>query len=165
MIGICTVVYNKLYFVKSTVEAVLENTTPPYVYVLVFNDSPYPGVKEYVESLQPQRIKIIENPSNYGVTKAYKQGLDWLKYQHFAWTPAPWKVKYFAKIDDDTIIQTKGWNEKMLEPFKYYKNLGILSANIDSGKQTGPFKKLFPAASNPDFHFSLEVFNNPCVGG
>ena len=158
MIGICSVIYNKLDFVKRTVEAVLENTTPPYVYVLVYNDSPYPGVKEYIESLESDFIRIIWNRENKGVTKAYKQGYDFVKQMAL--------VHYFAKIDDDTIIQTKDWDKKMIEAIEEFycrsNPVAILSANIDSGKQVGPFKEL----QGPfDKNIIIEVFDNPCVGG
>ena len=159
MIGICTVVYNKLDFVKRTVEAVLKNTITPYFYVLVYNDSPYPGVKEYIESLSSQ-VKVIMNPSNVGVSRAYKQGFDWLKEQSLG----PLHIKWFAKVDDDTIIQTSGWNGMMLRTFELFPNLGILSANIDSGKQGGNYREI-----KKDDHrqspITLEVFDNPCVGG
>lgn len=154
MLGITTVVYNKLDFVKRTVEAVLENTKKPYCYILVYNDSPYKNVHDYICELQRENdyLMFVFNKRNAGVTKAYNQGLsELIKANH--------SLTYFAKVDDDTIIQTKNWNEKMIQAFEDFPKLGVLSANIDSGKQVGRYKELKKNKT------TLEVFEAPSVGG
>lgn len=151
MIAICTVVYNKLDFVKRTIESVLNNTKPPYLYVLVYNDSPYEGVWEYIEGLKTEVDFIIRNPSNVGISRALAQGLK--KVMH-----AP-HITHFCKIDDDTIALTRDWNEKMIDAFEVFPYLGVLSADIDSGKQTGRFEE------HTKEGVTIQVFDKPSVGG
>lgn len=148
MIGICTVVYNKLDFVTRCVEAVSEKTEPPYYHVLIYNDSPYPGVKEYLKELEEAGLKVIWNVANVGVAKAYFQG----------YAEMPDEVTHFVKLDDDTVVLTQGWNKKMEFAYKVWPNLAALSLDIDSGKQGGECEELSHKG------VTLEVFVHPCVG-
>jgi len=148
MIGIVTVVYNQLEFVKAAIDAVIEKTKPPYLYVIVYNQAPYPGVLEFVRSLKG--VILIENDENVGVTKACKQGYDRLVEAG---------IELMVKVDDDTVIQTEDWNKKFIQAFMTFKNLGILSADIDRGKQVGPSKMTVANG------LGIEQFANPCVGG
>ncbi len=149
MLGIVSVIYNKLPFVKKTIEAVLENTKEPYHYVLVYNDSPYPGVLDYVNSL-PLNVLVIKNKENRGITRALAQGINCL---------IELGCDFYVKIDDDSIVLTKGWNEKMLHAFEVFPYLGVLSADIDSGKQTGHFEE------HTKEDVTIQVFDRPSVGG
>ena len=148
MIGIVTVVYNKLDFVQRTIEAVLEKTKPPFAYVIVYNQAPYPGVLEYLQTLP--NVLLIENEENVGITRALKQGYEILKELN---------IDLMVKVDDDTVIETKWWNETFVEAFRLYPKLGILSSDIDSGKQVGESRV------NEDNGYIIEHFANPCVGG
>lgn len=148
MIGIVTVVYNQLAFVKATIEAVIEKTKKPYIYIIIFNQAPYPGVLEYVRSLKG--VILIENKNNVGITRALKQGYELIKDAG---------IEMMVKVDDDTVIQTDGWNKKFIQAFLTFKNLGILSADIDKGKQVGPSKLTIENG------LGIEQFANPCVGG
>lgn len=150
MIGITTVVYNKLEFCKEAIEAVLNKTERPFFYVLVYNASPYPGVKEYIQSLEDKVDKIIYNDTNMGVSYTYFQGYQECKQA---------SVDYYVKIDDDTILQTPNWNSIMLDAFNRFEKLGVLSADLDMGKQTGPFTV---SMNGP---LEIEEYENPCVGG
>lgn len=150
MIGITTVVYNQLAFCQQAIEAVLEKTKGPFFYVLVFNASPYPGVKEYIQSIENKVDKVIYNQENVGVSQAYFQG-----YQEC--------VKagqlYFVKLDDDTVLQTQDWDQIMLDAFTRFPDLGVLSVDLDSGKQTGSF------VVSQKGNFCIEEYENVCVGG
>jgi len=148
MLGIVTVVYNQLSYVKATIDAVLEKTKPPYVYYIIYNQAPYPGVLEYLRSLKG--VILIENKENVGITRALKQGYELIKEAN---------IELMVKVDDDTVVQTDDWNQKFIRAFMSFESLGILSADIDTGKQVGPSKM---AVKNG---LGIEQFLNPCVGG
>lgn len=150
MIGITTVIYNKLDFCQQAIEAVLSKTKEPFFYVLVFNASPYPKVKEYVEGLEGKVDKVIYNQTNIGVSAAYAQGFDLCAKEGCI---------YFVKLDDDTVMQTESWDNIMLDAFSRFERLGILSADLDAGKMDGPYT----ISGKGDIR--IEEFENPCVGG
>lgn len=159
MLGITTVVYNQLSFCQQAIEAVLMKTRNPFYYVIIYNGSPYPGVRQYLEKLRgdlrPNRaecyLMIKYNEKNLGVSSAYAQGYQELKAQG---------CLYFIKLDDDTVLQTEGWDHIMLDAFTRFRDLAVLSADLDRGKQEGP--SITKSKGNID----LEVFpDNPCVGG
>ena len=151
MIGICTVVYNQLSFCKRSIESVIENTSTNYCYLVLFNASPYPGVKEYVESLKGKVTSVIISDRNIGVGPGYNLGLNHLAKNH--------KLDFFCKIDDDTIIETRDWDKKMLDAFEAFPKLGVLSADIDRGKQIGDYTETTNKGT------TIQVFANPSVGG
>ena len=150
MLGIVTIVYNKLSLVKRSIEATLAMTKPPYIFVLVCNNPPYPGVEKYVKSLEGRVSHIIFNKKNQGVSKALFQGFSFCEKRG---------CKFLAKIDDDTVVLSRDWNTVMMKAFARFENLGILSADIDSGKQTGK------SELSQDGNLVIEEFELPCVGG
>ncbi len=151
MLGIATVVYNQLDFCKQAIEGVLNNTEGEYAYALLFNDSPYDGVLDYLKTLTDKVSIMIISEENLGVSRGYGECLNALIKKH--------PIDYFAKVDDDTVIQTPGWNTKMLAAYKAFPRLGILSADIDNGKQVGPMREYEKDG------VTLEVYDNPSVGG
>ena len=159
MLGITTVVYNKLDFCKQAIEAVFRKTKEPFYYVIIYNGSPYEGVREYLKELEEEKrpnpaecyLMVKYNEQNLGVSKAYAQGYAELKNQG---------CLYFVKLDDDTVLQTDGWDRIMLDAFTRFRDLGALSADLDRGKQTGP------SIVKSKGDIEIEEFpGNPCVGG
>lgn len=149
-LGICTVVYNQPLFVQRTIDALLQNTVGDYCYCLIFNNSPYKGTRDVVERFASRVDKIIYNIENLGVSAAYNQGFDYLKIQ---------KVDFYLKLDDDTVIETRDWDKRMLDAFTAFPELGVLSADIDMGKQVGDHVEMTNKGT------TIQVFENPSVGG
>lgn len=155
MIGIGMAVYNKPDYVRAAVEAVLSHTEEPYRLAIVTNAPPYDGVMDYIHEVfdrdRPANCSmlVIENQVNVGVSRAHEQAINAMP-----------GISHYVKVDDDTVIQTPGWDRRMLSAFAAWpRRLGILSADIDAGKQGGACKKKAKAG------LTLEIFDAPSVGG
>ena len=83
--------YNtELSILKEAVESILTQTVPDFEFIII-DDGSANGSDEYLNSLRDERIRIIRNPQNIGITKSLNIGLKEAT------------GKYIARMDADDI--------------------------------------------------------------
>lgn len=126
-VSILIVNYNRINYLRGTLESIFKNTEWPYEILIWDNASTEKGMKEYLEELdKKENIKVYFSDKNIGVWKAsnqlisHAQNLDTLG---------------FIKCDNDCIIKTKGWIKKWIECCNVNKEVGMIGANIEGKKE------------------------------
>ena len=83
--------YNtEVSILKEAVDSILNQTFGDFEFIIIDDGSTNNSV-EYLKSLQDQRVKIIRNDTNIGITKSLNIGL------------RAAKGKYIARMDSDDI--------------------------------------------------------------
>lgn len=90
---------------KSSVESILGQTFRDFEFIIM-DDGTTNGSEEYLKSLTDDRIRIITNPQNIGITKSLNIGL------------GEARGKYIARMDADDISLP----ERFEEQFNYMEN-------------------------------------------
>ena len=80
----------ELSILKEAVESILTQTVPDFEFIII-DDGSANGSDEYLNSLRDERIRIIRNPQNIGITKSLNIGLKEAS------------GKYIARMDADDI--------------------------------------------------------------
>lgn len=100
---IATPCYNKLDFIKQTVDSILENTDVDFELCLIYNHPPEEGVWEYLNDVAVGNpITVLDLGENIGCHAAV----------NLAWQSRP--GAYLAKVDDDVVVPAS-WASKMIE--------------------------------------------------
>ena len=73
-ISVVMSVYNGEQFVAQSIESVLRQTFPGFE-LLIVNDASTDRTREIVTSFRDPRIRIVDNPSNVGLTRSLNRGL------------------------------------------------------------------------------------------
>ena len=95
--------YNtKLEMLKESVESILNQTFRDFEFIIV-DDGSTNGTDEYLNGIQDNRVRIIKNPHNIGITKSLNIGL------------REAGGKYIARMDADDISLP----ERLEKQFKY----------------------------------------------
>ncbi len=159
MLAIGMAAYNKGDFLEASVEAVLEKTEGPYLFCVIDNCPPYADSQTYLQDLRKRDgIIVLGGKHNVGIARAHLAALNFMTNPKYYPLLAS-HVTHYVKVDDDTVMQTKGWDRFMLSAFKQWPRLAVLSADIDSGKQGGVPKVKKRGG------LAIEVFEAPSVGG
>ncbi len=152
MISIIMSVYNAEKYLKESLESILSQTYKNFEFIIVedcSSDSSLNILKEY--AMQDQRIILIENKRNLGLTKNLNKAIKISKR------------KYIARMDADDISEKNRLEEqiKFLENNHEIDILGTFSKNINElgeviGRRKAPIKhedilKLLPKV-NPIAH-------------
>lgn len=91
IISVVMPTYNtELSMLKEAVESILNQTFRDFEFIII-DDGSTNGSDEYLNSLQDERIQIIQNPTNIGITKSLNVGL------------RAANGKYIARMDADDI--------------------------------------------------------------
>lgn len=134
LISVVSCIYNPLPVCSKTVLSLLEKTTYPkdqWEYILVHNHSPFPGIPEFLSSIQAKfsNVRIIDEGRNLGCNQGYSTGF------------ASSQAKYVVKLDDDNEIIEPDWAQKFLKGFKKIPNLAYLSSDM-TARQTTPYQEI-----------------------
>lgn len=68
-------VYNGEMFLKEAIDSILSQTFRNFEF-LIINDASSDGSRNIIASFPDRRIRLIDNPSNIGLTKSLNKGLD-----------------------------------------------------------------------------------------
>ncbi len=134
-ISILIVHYNRLEYLKGTVESIFANTVEPYELLIWDNASDEPETKEYLEYLancKENYTKVFYSPKNVGVWRASNELI--------AKANSP-ETLGFVKFDNDVIIKTQGWLGKW-KKIDQESTIGMLGANIEGKKDRSKDTKL-----------------------
>jgi len=128
-ISILLINYNRLEYLKGTIDTIFTNTCNPYELLIWDNGSMEPGVKEYLQGLSHNKAnytKVFFSPKNVGVWRASNELI--------ARSNCP-ERNGFVKLDNDVKILTKGWLDKWIECCKVNPEVGMIGANIEGKKE------------------------------
>lgn len=128
-ISILLVNYNRLDYLKGTIETIMSNTCTPYEIIIWDNGSTEQGIKEYLQNLarcKENYTKVFFSPKNLGVWRASNELI--------AKANCP-EINGFVKMDNDVRVLTKGWLDKWIECCKINSEVGMIGANIEGKKE------------------------------
>jgi len=150
-------VYNGEKYLKEAIESILNQTFRDFEFIIVDDGSTdrTPEIlKEYVR--KDERIKIITNPQNIGLTKSLNRAIKLAKGE------------YIARMDADDIAAPKRL-EKQIEFMKRNPEFGLVGTAYYEMNSKGNIvgEKYFPASDeeirknlikyNPFFHSSVVI--------
>ena len=128
-VSILLVNYNRLEYLRGTVESIYETTGIPYELIIWDNASTEPEMKEYLTYLsqgEENYTRVIFSPENVGVWKASNRLI--AEANNLA-------ELGFVKFDNDVIMKTKGWLQKWIECCQANPEVGMIGANIERKKE------------------------------
>lgn len=119
-IKVFIITYNRVHYLKQTIESILNQTYKNFELVVLDNCST-DNTEEYVKSIKDYRIQYIKHPVNLG-------GIGNISYAF-----SHCSEKYFAIIHDDDILHSNFLMEeiKCLEKNNLYSVVTCLANNID----------------------------------
>lgn len=113
----CSIVvatYNLLPYLKRTIQSLLELNHDPFEIIIV-NDGSSDGTRQYLDSLNDSRIKVIHNELNIGTCKSRNKGIAAARYEYLAFT------------DHDCIVDTN-WVTELIKSFKNQNTAFVIGA-------------------------------------
>jgi len=120
-IDIVLLTYNRLNYLKQTIEALIQNTTYPFNLIVVDNASTDPQIKKYLKKQQQKKIinkTIFLEKNNY--MESWKQGIEQISSEIFG-------------ISDPDIIVPKlkpCWLTQILKYFDKYNEIVRLALSL-----------------------------------
>ena len=125
-VSIIMCIYNTLPVVAKSIEALLARmaTHSFWELILVDNHSPDEKAREFIREVASSSgaIKVVDPGKNIGCHDGWNFG-----YKHT--NP---KNPFVVKIDDDTVIKTWGWHEKMGEILANNEDLVYVCTDLDA---------------------------------
>jgi glycosyltransferase involved in cell wall biosynthesis len=150
--SIITPIYNNLELCQQTVESVLSKTTGEFEYILVDNHALDKRSREYIRTIERDvpNVQVIDTGMNNGCHKSINIGI------------VESHGEYIVKLDDDTVIDTVGWNEIMIRAFdefydRYTQNIAFLAPDSNVKQGTTNIKQ------NTE-HFRFEIVTCGVLG-
>lgn len=98
---VVVVAYNNVELTKPVIESVIEKTTESYELIVVDNHSPDQRTRDYIKTVK--EASLIDPGRNIGCHKGFSYGFEKAKGD------------YLVKLDDDTVIKTKGWDQVLTD--------------------------------------------------
>lgn len=143
-ISVVMPVYNSAYFLKESVESVLKQTYKDFEFIIIddqSNDDSLGVIKEY--AAKDERIRIIENKKNLGVTKSLNKGIK------------ASKGRIIVRMDADDICSKNRFSEQLK---KMQEGFDVVGSNIEIINDKG--EKIGARTYSEDIH-SVIVFESP----
>ncbi|MBU0569138.1 glycosyltransferase [bacterium] len=119
-VNITMVTYNRLEYTQKSIASIIDNTVFPYVLTVVDNGSA-DGTQAWLRKQKRRGIikNLILHPENKGYAYAANDG---------------WEAEdsdYYVKVDNDIIIQKKGWLSGMIEAIDNCPEVGVIAYNFE----------------------------------
>ena len=76
-------VYNAELFLSEAIESILRQTWSDFEY-LIINDGSTDNSRKIISSFRDPRIRLVDNPSNLGLTKSLNKGLELAEGEYIA---------------------------------------------------------------------------------
>lgn len=99
-VSIIMPVLNNLQYTKNFMESFKKKTTPNYELIII-NNASTDGTREYLESIQDNKMIIVNNEENIGVAPSWNQGIKLAKYD------------YICIVNNDIEFMTPNWLNEM----------------------------------------------------
>jgi GT2 family glycosyltransferase len=128
-ISILLVNYNRLEYLKGTVETIYTNTCNPYELLIWDNASTEKGVKEFLQEIARKKenyTRVFYSSNNVGVWQASNRLIAQANCS---------EKNGFVKLDNDVKILTRGWLDKWIKCCLDNPEVGMIGANIEGKKE------------------------------
>jgi glycosyltransferase involved in cell wall biosynthesis len=128
-ISILLVNYNRLDYLKGTIETIYANTCNPYELLIWDNASTEKGVKEYLREIARKKenyTRVFYSSNNIGI---------WCASNALIVRANNPMENGFCKLDNDVKILTKGWLDKWIKCCEDNSDVGMIGANIEGKKE------------------------------
>ena len=121
VVNICIVTYNRIDFTRQCIDSLRNDPGYPHVITVVDNNS-QDGTGEYLRELHAKGIikNIVLLEENVGVAKA----------SNLAWSLMP-DAGYYLKLDNDIVMQKRGWLSDMIYVIEALPQIGALAYNFE----------------------------------
>lgn len=127
-IAVIACVYNSLPLVKEAISAAIDQSRGDETFFfLVDNHSPDPQVGPWIRQLRG-RVTVVEPGRNLGCHGGWNFGREKALETVRAGVPS---FDYFVKLDDDTVVQTEGWDSLMAKALERLEDYAFISADGD----------------------------------
>lgn len=134
LVTVICCIYNSVGPVRQTLEALAACSEGGNVeLVLVDNHSPDPAAREYIVEYEAthRHCRIVDPGKNLGCHGGWNYGL---VHTH---------GQYVCKLDDDTVLLTRGWWQKMPAALAAVPECGFLSADIDAKQKNVYLRQMY----------------------
>jgi GT2 family glycosyltransferase len=117
-IAVVVLTHDRVHLLRQCVENVLGKVSPTTREIVIWNNGSTDGTREYLESLDDPRLKVVHNDENIG-QNAYSRA--------FALTTA----EYLVDLDDDVVAAPSRWDARLLEAYEQLPEIGFLAADLE----------------------------------
>jgi GT2 family glycosyltransferase len=118
VIGIVILTHERVHLLRRCVEDVLGRTSDLTTEIVIWNNGSRDGTREYLDSLDDPRLRIVHHPENIG-QNGYAEGFALLT------------TDYLVELDDDMIEAPHEWDRRLLEAFRALPRIGFLAADLE----------------------------------
>lgn len=138
-ITVIMAVYNSEKFLEQSIESILSQTFKEFRF-LIINDGSTDGSKKLIQSYNDERIVLVNNANNLGLTKSLNKGISLTK------------SKYIVRMDADDIA-FKNRLQVQFEFMEKNKDIGILGSQVihfydEGGRKKFKYKDLHHKSIN-----------------
>lgn len=117
-IAIVAVTYNRLHLLRQCVENAIMRTSEQTREIVIWNNASTDGTREYLDSLDDPRIRIVHHPKNIGVNA-------------YAIAFPQTRSEFLLELDDDITNAPQDWDKALLEAYKRLPEIGFLEAKLE----------------------------------
>lgn len=165
-------VYNALAVARQAIEAAVKLHRGQTDFILVDNHCPDIEVRKWIRAIASPPVTniMLADPSrNLGCHNGWNYGYFMARGFELI---AKRKYDFFAKLDDDTVVQTEGWDVKMAEALSKLSKFSHLTADGDAQRRYNYITQVHDGieikrAPDPrhqyDVSFSLAFFKRQTV--
>ena len=130
-VNISVVTFNRLEKTKFCLESIFRNTEVPFMLTVVDNNSE-DGTRDWLLSNAFPISRVVLLNQNIGIAKA----------SNIAWRDGP--KAYYVKLDNDIVIEKRGWLRELVELCDNVDKLGVVAYNVEGRRfreaSQGPLK-------------------------
>jgi GT2 family glycosyltransferase len=116
-IALAVVTYNRVHLLRQCVENVLSRLSDATTEVVIWNNASTDGTREYLDTLDDPRFRIVHHPANIGVN-AYAE--------IFPKTSS----EFLLEVDDDVVDAPQDWDRKLRDAYRRLPEIGFLEAKL-----------------------------------
>ncbi len=118
-VAIFTLTKDRLEYTKRMLKSLREKTSVPFDHFIVDNGST-DGTREFLKGIECERVKVVLNDVNKGISIASNQALDMIGDNY----------DFIVKIDNDCEILTDSWLKPLLDMIEFCGRKIILSPRV-----------------------------------
>ena len=149
-IDICLLSYNRPETLKRTINSLFSNTVGSFNLTIVDNGSTDTDTIDFLKSLEKNKVKVIYNEKNLGLSRGVNQGLEQAKN------------KYIVRMDNDAVVLTKNWDNIFYNFMENHTEVGMVCPTTMKGINRGDYFEV-KWALGFFFMFRKEIFD--IIGG
>jgi GT2 family glycosyltransferase len=116
-ISIVVLTYNRVHLLRQCVENVISRASSSTTEILVWNNGSSDGTRDYLDSLEIPRLRVVHNDGNLGLN-AYDPAIRATSGEHI------------VTLDEDVIDAPTDWDETLLHAFELIPDIGFLASNL-----------------------------------